>query len=651
MEIYLLMFNDQIMHKNHLFFRFLIALLTIFLIVDSVNAQSVIDINALIDRLLEKKFESINTNYRDSDLVNEMLNKAAKYSASHNDSVPYYADQAIIRAEKDGLIFKISIALQTKGQFLMTKEDFAGASLCFIDALKIEEKLNNQKRIADLNDELGSVYYYQEIFGKSLDFQTKALDIYTTLKDTSGIAKALSHLGSLYNSREYCEKRSPEQTKTDYETALKYFQKTLNLCELQRFQEGVIQSWLNIGNVYRRMGKPEIALGYVQKALDYYRSVNNQESISGTLFTIGYVYNRMLKFDLALACFKESEEIDIRNKYENGIQFLYEAIAQTYDNLKDYKNSRDYYVKYMTIRDSVYNNEKSKQIFELETKYQTEKKQNEIERLTLFKRQKTLIIYILIASLLVVMALSWTFLNHVRNKKIIAEQKLEIKEQQLLELEKERQLIAAKSVLEGEESERARLSGDLHDGLGGLLSGVKLKLSFMKENAIITSENLVHFNHALDLLDLSITEMRRVAHNLMPETLMHYGVRTALNDFIKQVAPEGFPQIRFNTFGEDLRFSKELEITVYRITQELVTNAVKHSNAQQVDIQLFTENDRICVQVIDNGIGFDPEQLDPSKKGNGLKNINDRVTAFNGQFEILSQPGKGTESTIEFLIS
>lgn len=173
----------------------------------------------------------------------------------------------------------------------------------------------------------------------------------------------------------------------------------------------------------------------------------------------------------------------------------------------------------------------------------------------------------------------------------------------------------------------------------------------MKENAIITSENLVHFNHALDLLDLSITEMRRVAHNLMPETLMHYGVRTALNDFIKQVAPEGFPQIRFNTFGEDLRFSKELEITVYRITQELVTNAVKHSNAQQVDIQLFTENDRICVQVIDNGIGFDPEQLDPSKKGNGLKNINDRVTAFNGQFEILSQPGKGTESTIEFLIS
>jgi two-component system NarL family sensor kinase len=195
------------------------------------------------------------------------------------------------------------------------------------------------------------------------------------------------------------------------------------------------------------------------------------------------------------------------------------------------------------------------------------------------------------------------------------------------------------------------LAGDLHDGLGGLLTGVKLKLSSMKENAIITSENLAHFNHALDLLDTSITEMRRVAHNLMPETLMHYGLQTALADFIRQVEPEGLPIIRFNTFGNDLRYEKELEITLYRISQELVTNSIKHAHAKQIDIQLFTEGNRICVQIVDNGIGFDPERPDPSKTGKGLKNIRDRVTAFNGRFEILSQHGKGTESTIEFLIS
>ena len=639
------------MPRNQFVSRFLVALIASYLIVNQINAQSANDNYALIDRLLSQKLESGAVHDKDSILVNESLQKVSKYSEVSNDSALFYADQAILQAENAGLIPKISVALQKKGHYFEIKEDFKAANTCFINALKIEEKLNNEKRIADLNDELGGIYFYQEIFPKSLGYYQKALERYRKLNDTLSQAQVLGHVGLLFNSREYCEKRSPEQILTDNETALAYYLQSLYLFEKKGSQEGIIHSWLNIGNVYRSMGQPEKAVGYVQKALDYYRSKNDTESIAGTLYTLGLVYNRLQKYDLALNCLIESKELHLSHKYTDGIQFLYEVIAQTYDNLKDYKNARNYYVKYMIIRDSIYNNEKSKQIFELETKYQTEKKQSEIENLTLVKQQRTLVIYILIASLILSSLLSWLYFRNIRNKKIIADQKLEIKEQQLLELEKERQLVAAKSVLQGEEAERTRLAGDLHDGLGGLLSGVKLKLSFMKENAIITSENLSHFNHALDLLDISITEMRRVAHNLMPETLIHYGLRTALNDFIKQVAPEGLPLIRFNTFGEDLRFDKDLEITIYRVTQELVTNAVKHAKAKLIDIQLFTEKERICVQVIDNGVGFDLEKPDPSKKGNGLKNIHDRVTAFNGQFEILSQPGKGTECTLEFLIS
>jgi signal transduction histidine kinase len=261
------------------------------------------------------------------------------------------------------------------------------------------------------------------------------------------------------------------------------------------------------------------------------------------------------------------------------------------------------------------------------------------------------VIYILIGSLLLILLFSYTYFRNLRNKKIIADQQFEIQEKQLLELKKERQLLAARSVLLGEETERTRLAGDLHDGLGGLLTSVKLKLSTMKENAIITSENLEHFNHALNLLDTSINEMRRVAHNLMPETLIHYGLQTALHDFVNQVAPENSTTLSFNTFGNDLRFNKELEITTYRITQELITNAIKHAFAKQIDVQLFTEKERICVQIIDNGIGFDPEKQNGSTKGKGLKNIHDRVTAFNGRFEILSQQGKGTECTLEFFIT
>lgn len=608
-------------------------------------------INLLIENLLKSDFKQIQVNRADTVLATNLLIKAKRCSENRNDSVLFYCFQALTVAEKAGLVSKVSLALEQLGQFFMTKENFSEAINWYIQGLKLEEKQENKSRVADFYDLLGAVYFYQEIFPKALEYNQKALSIYQNLKDTMNIAKALNHLGMLFTSREYCEKRSPDQRKADYETALNYYRQSLTLLEKLNVMEGIVNGWSNIGNLYRRMGEQEKALDYVQKAVNHYRETKNMAELPATLRMMGLIYNRQLKYDKALTYMLESQEIARQEKLTDGIQFLYEDIAKTYENLFDYKNSLKYYIKYMTLRDSVYNNEKSQQIFELETKYQAEKKQSEIEKLTLVKRQRTLVIYILIASLLLVSLFGYTYFRNIRSKKIIADQQLEIKEKQLLELEKERQLTAAKSVLQGEEAERSRLAGDLHDGLGGLLTGVKLKLSSMKENSIITSENLAHFNHALDLLDTSITEMRRVAHNLMPETLMHYGLRTALNDFIKQVEPEGLPIILFNTFGEDLRYGKEIEITLYRISQELATNAIKHAQAKQIVIQLFTETDRICVQVNDNGIGFDPEGLEHLKAGKGLKNIRDRVSAFNGRFELISQHGKGTECTIEFLIS
>jgi two-component system NarL family sensor kinase len=649
--MHLILKMNTIIMKDLFVVRYFILLLAGFLMVTRITAQPAEPINTLVENLINNDFKSITIRPQDSILVNEYLKNSSRCIESRNDSAVFYADHALIVAENSGLISKISQALEVLGEFSMTKENFSEAINRYILAIKLEEKLGNQKRMADLYDLLGAVYFYQEIFPKALEYNQKSLTIYQNLNDSLNVAKALSHLGSLHLSREYCEKRTPNQIKSDQETALNYYQQSLKLLEKENFTEGIVNAWSNIGNLYRRMGELDQALGYVQKTVNHYRETKNMGQLPATLRILGLIYNRQQKYDQALAFMLESQEIGEREKLTDGIQFLYEDIAQTYENLSDFKNSLKYYKKYMTLRDSVYNNEKSQQIFELETKYQAEKKQAIIEKLTLIKRQRTLVIYILIASLLLISLFGYTYFRNIYSKKIIADQQLEIKEKQLLELEKERQLTAAKSVLQGEEAERSRLAGDLHDGLGGLLTGVKLKLSTMKENSIITSENLAHFNHALDLLDTSITEMRRVAHNLMPETLMHYGLRTALSDFIKQVEPEGLPIIRCNNFGEDLRYEKEIEITLYRITQELVTNAIKHADAKQIDIQLFTEKDRICVQVNDNGIGFDPEGIDQLRAGKGLKNIRDRVTAFNGRFELISQKEKGTESTIEFLIS
>jgi signal transduction histidine kinase len=171
----------------------------------------------------------------------------------------------------------------------------------------------------------------------------------------------------------------------------------------------------------------------------------------------------------------------------------------------------------------------------------------------------------------------------------------------------------------------------------------------MKGNSIITSENAQAFDHAIKLLDTSISELRRVAHNLMPETLNHYGLKTALHDFIAEMSQNPSTELTFSFFGADLRFESQLELTVYRIAQELVNNSLKHSAAAKIDLQLIADIDRICIQVVDNGKGFDTKSI--TGDGKGLVSIRDRVTANNGRFEIESTPGQGTEATVEFLLS
>jgi two-component system, NarL family, sensor kinase len=175
-----------------------------------------------------------------------------------------------------------------------------------------------------------------------------------------------------------------------------------------------------------------------------------------------------------------------------------------------------------------------------------------------------------------------------------------------------------------------------------MLSVAKLKMTSMKGNMTIPEENVASFNSAIDLLDTSIKELRRVAHNLMPESLMKYGLNTALSDFCFSTE-----KVKYHFFGQDRRPDEKTEIATYRIVNEIVNNALRHSEASEISVQLFIDDTRLHVTVEDNGKGFDPAIVEAGG-GNGLRNIRQRVTALNGNLEISSAPGKGTEVNIEF---
>jgi signal transduction histidine kinase len=207
--------------------------------------------------------------------------------------------------------------------------------------------------------------------------------------------------------------------------------------------------------------------------------------------------------------------------------------------------------------------------------------------------------------------------------------------------------VVVNSLLKGQEDERGRMARDLHDGLGGLLSGVKLSMNRMKDNLIITNENMAVFERSLDLIDTSIAELRRIAHNMMPEGLISYGLDEALKQYCSSINTNGMLQVTYQSVGLSERMPDAVEITAYRIIQELLNNILKHASATEAMVQIIRDEGRLNIVVEDNGRGFDKNSL-KEKKGAGWVNIGARVEYLKGQLELNSEPGKGTQVNIEF---
>jgi signal transduction histidine kinase len=317
----------------------------------------------------------------------------------------------------------------------------------------------------------------------------------------------------------------------------------------------------------------------------------------------------------------------------------YSGLAEWYGKRGEYKIANEYLVRKLALSDSIVSEETKDKIAMMETRFRVAAKDNEIKALQdekkihlLTIRQKNTINYILIggaAALIVILLLFYR------------------------KSQTEKQLAATEAVLKGEEQERARVAKDLHDGLGGMLSGIKHSFSNMKENLIMTPENAQSFERGIQMLDSSIKEMRRVAHNMMPEMLMQYGLNSALKELCIELGRSSGIQASYQPIDMDtVNFSQELSVAAYRVVQELANNAVKHADATTLLVQAHAsvEDSLLQLTVEDNGKGVDIRDLDKSQ-GMGWKSIRNRAELLKGKIDISSLPGKGVSVIIEIPLS
>lgn len=277
---------------------------------------------------------------------------------------------------------------------------------------------------------------------------------------------------------------------------------------------------------------------------------------------------------------------------------------------------------------------------ELEIKYSLATKEQELVVQQEKTRIKEIQNLILLITLLAAILIGILVYRNLQQRKVLQQKRI-------IELENDRKLLAAAAVLQGQEEERSRLARDLHDSLGGLLSGIKHSFSDMKDTIIMTPENLQRFEKGLALLDTSINEFRRVAHNMMPESLQKFGLDAAIRDFCAGLNNKAGLKIVYQSYEMDqLTLPNTTSITIYRVVQELLNNILKHAGATEAIVQASHENQKLLITVEDNGKGFDPAILELAE-GIGWANIKNRLAYIKGKVDIQSEAGKGTSVNIE----
>ncbi|MCF0052974.1 sensor histidine kinase [Dyadobacter sp. LJ53] len=492
------------------------------------------------------------------------------------------------------------------------------------------EKLGMKEFLPRLYISIGSAFEHANLFNKSLVYKQKALQLARPMKDSLQLADILTNLGGCYfNLKRYKE-------------GLAVYNEGLAVAQKIKSDIFVVQAYGGLCRVNRGLKKLDVAREYGEKGLDLARKSGNVFLEMECLRALMFVAEDSNQPELSAKYTREALKIAEANEMTDHLVELYEDYATDLARENNYKGAYDYLMKYTIMNDSIQGLDIQKQLQELDTKYLTAQKEKQIVTLEKEKQTRNTLIYSLIAGLVVFALIAVLVYRNIAIRKRIAEQ-------EVLQLQQEKQLVATNSILKGQEEERTRVARDLHDGLGGLLSGIKLTLNSVKGNVILPEESAMTFTRALTQLDGAINEMRRVAHSMMPETLVRFGLIEALNDFCEGISASGQLKVVMQDFGFGERLDSSIEIVLYRVVQELLNNVLKYAEATEAQVQLTRIGNNVSLTVEDNGKGFDTNSLETSK-GAGFRNVQARVDYLNGKLDIQSTPEEGTSVLVEIVV-
>ncbi|MFD0989064.1 tetratricopeptide repeat protein [Mariniflexile jejuense] len=596
------------------------------------------------------------------------------YARINLDSSKHYAQKAFLLSEKIGIDSLKIKAQMFLGHTSWERGNYDEAIQHFKKSLAIGTRIKNKEAIADAYNGLGIVYSKLGKLNTSIDYYFKTLSMYEKLKDSLGMGAAYLNIAWDYRKL------------TEYQKSIDYNNKSLQIYSKLKDSLHVAMVNNNIAGSLNELGKYKEALRFSKKSRFYFLKLNYERYTAYPITNIAISNDSLHNYDEAKINYLKAIELHTLNKESYELAFLNNALANLNYNLKDYKNasqkgkeairyaeevgaiefmasssktlaktfeklnqlseSNKYLKLYIKYNDSIISTEKLKSIAEIETKYQTEKKEKEIlsqraniaEKELRLNQKNTQIIGLGILAI-VLAVLGYLLFNQQKLKNKQLQKESELKEA-LIKIENQNKL----------QEQRLTISRDLHDNIGAQLTFIISSIDNLQYGFNITNDKLTSkLSGISEFTRETIYELRDTIWAMNKSEISMEDLQVRISNFIDKgkVASTGI-NFNFNvdeTLSEALKFTSVNGMNIYRIVQEAINNAIKYAEAKTITVNFYKLENDLKINIIDDGKGFD---INTVALGNGLNNMKKRAHEIGSSLKIESKVNEGT--CIEFII-
>lgn len=538
----------------------------------------------------EKSFELFSLTYNYLGIYYDVTSDYDSALIAYNKSIQF--------AEKAKDLHKVAQAYNNIGLMHWNRGELQQAIEIYFKALQQFETIGSEKGISTVHSNLGLLFYEQKRFDKALDHHNKALKLKKRLMDTIGIGKSLANLGVTYSTMGKSDSSLNHQRE-----ALTYFKQSKNFFHIGTGLHDLAVSY-NIMTAY------DTALALAQSALIYREKVGNKKYLASNYSLLGRIQDNKENYDEAEHYYFKALAIYERFDIQREMYKVYQRLAKLYDKIGAYKKANFYWKKRIVITDSLHSEEKVKKLIEVEAQYETEKARREIlerdNELLEKRHQQNMLIAGLIFALILTIAVFLFFRQRIRKNRLD-------KQQEILE-------------------QKLEISRELHDNIGSQLTYINMGLTSAEKLNGDRKYNKLH--EIKEFTSKTISDLRTTVWGLNKDVSLEE-LSTKVAGEISKIKTTSDINIEFSsTLGAEI-IPSIIAINLFRIIQEALQNAAKHSQAGEIQVSLGFLDEVFTADIRDTGVGFEEGNF----SGFGLSSMHQRATKIGADLQIDSDDG------------